>query len=86
MDSRRLPRDLYAAYRQWKNARRIEDKEGGNRMYRHREPKHVFGDAYVRTVLSALSGKRISLTKACNYLDNLKVKDIHLLERHYAGV
>ena len=86
MDSRRLPRDLYAAYRQWKNARRIEEKEGGNRMYRHREPKHVFGDAYVRTVLSALSGKRISLTKACNYLDNLKVNDIHLLERHYAGV
>lgn len=86
MDSRRLPRDLYAAYRQWRNTHRVEDKEGGNRAYRHREPKHVFGDVYVRTVLSALSGKRISLTKACNYLDNLKVKDIHLLERHYAGV
>ena len=86
MNNRRLPRDLYAAYRQWRNTRRIEDKEGGSRAYRHREPKHVFGDVYVRTVLSALSSKRISLTKACNYLDNLKVKDIHLLERHYAGV
>lgn len=86
MDSRRLPRDLYAAYRQWKNARRVEDKDGGNRMYRHREPKHVFGDVYVRTVLGALSGKRITLSKACSYLDNLKVKDVHLLERHYAGV
>jgi len=86
MDSHRLPRDLYAAYRQWQSARHIEDKEGGNRAYRHREPKHVFGDVYVRTVLGALSGKRISLSKACSYLDNLKVKDVHLLERHYAGV
>lgn len=86
MDSHRLSRDLYAAYRQWRNALHVEDKDGGNRAYRHREPKHVFGDVYVRTVLSALSGKRISLAKACNYLDNLKVKDIHLLERHYAGV
>lgn len=86
MDSRRLPRDLYAAYRQWRNARRVEDKEGGNRAYRHREPKHVFGDVFVRTVLGALSGKRISLSKACSYLDNLKVKDVHMLERHYAGV
>ncbi len=86
MDSRRLTRDLYAAYRQWRNARCVDEKEGGNRAYRHREPKHVFGDVYVRTVLTALSGKRISLTKACNYLDNLKIKDVHLLERHYAGV
>lgn len=85
MDNRRLPRELYAAYRQWRNALRLEDKDGGNRSYRHREPKHVFGDMYVRTVLSALSGKRISLSKACSYLDNLKVKDVHLLEGHYAG-
>lgn len=86
MDSRRLPRQLYAAYRQWRNEQRAEDKDGGNRAYRHREPKHVFGDVYVRTVLDALSGKRISLSKACSYLDNLKIKDVHLLERHYAGV
>lgn len=86
MDSRRLPRQLYSAYRQWRQERRVDEKEGGNRAFRHREPKHVFGDVYVRTVLDALSGKRISLSKACSYLDNLKVKDIHLLERHYAGV
>lgn len=86
MDSRRLPRDLYTAYRQWKSAQQVEEKEGGNRAYRYREPKHVFGDVYVRTVLDALSGKRISLSKACSYLDSLKVKDVHLLERYYAGV
>ena len=86
MDTRRLSRDLYAAYRQWRNASRVGDDEGGSRAYRHREPKHIFGDLYVRTVLGALSGKRITLSKACSYLDNLKVKDVHLLERHYAGV
>ena len=86
MDNRRLPRDLYAAYRQWQNARHLVEKDGGSRAYRYREPKHVFGDVYVRTVLAALSGKRISLSKACSYLDNLKVEDVHLLERHYAGV
>jgi Zn-dependent peptidase ImmA (M78 family) len=86
MDSRRLTHVLYAAYRQWKNARHLEEKEGGNRAFRHREPKHVFGDVYVRAVLDALSGKRITLSKACSYLDNLKVQDIHQLERFYAGV
>lgn len=86
MDSRRLPRQFYDAYRQWQNERRVEDKDGGSRAYRHREPKHVFGDVYVRTVLDALTGKRISLSKACSYLDNLKVKDVHQLERFYAGV
>ena len=86
MDSRRLPRQFYDAYRQWQNERRVEDKDGGSRAYRHREPKHVFGDVYVRTVLDALTGKRISLSKACSYLDNLKVKDVHQLERFYAGI
>jgi Zn-dependent peptidase ImmA (M78 family)/transcriptional regulator with XRE-family HTH domain len=86
MDSRRLPRQIYAAYRQWRNEQRAEDKDGGNRAYRHREPKHVFGEVYVSTVLDALNGKRISLSTACSYLDNLKIKDVRLLERHYAGV
>jgi Zn-dependent peptidase ImmA (M78 family)/transcriptional regulator with XRE-family HTH domain len=85
MDSRRLSQDLYVAYLQWSRVRRVEEKAGGNRAYRYREPKHLFGDGYVRTVLDALHGKRISLSKACSYLDNLKVKHVHLLERHYAG-
>lgn len=32
MDSRRLTRVLYAAYRQWKNARHLEEKEGQSRL------------------------------------------------------
>jgi hypothetical protein len=40
----------------------------------------------VRTVLDALSARRISLAKASTYLDNLKISDLHKLERHCAGV
>lgn len=86
MDSRRLPRHLYAAYRQWRSNLRPGEADSGSRAYRHREPRHIFGDVYVRTVLDALNGKRISLSKACSYLDNLKVRDVHQLERFYAGV
>ena len=61
-------------------------KDGGNRQYRHREPRHVFGDTYVRTVLDALSDRHITLAKASNYLDSIKIKDLHSLESYYAGL
>lgn len=57
-----------------------------NRTYRHREPKHVFGDPFVGVVLDALHAKQITLTKASTYLDNLKISDLHQLEAFYAGV
>lgn len=82
----RLPRATYLAYRAWslEIGKRIEDG-GGNRMYRYREPKHIFGDRFVRTVLNSLSARRITLSKASGYLDGLKIADMHELERHYAG-
>lgn len=86
MDTGRLPRDEYAAYRNWRSNNAPATDEGGSRAYRNREPKHVFGDTYVRTVLDALSARHITLAKASSYLDNLKIKDIHLLEQHFAGV
>ena len=86
MDARRLPQAAYAAYRRWWAERPIVEKSGGSREYRNREPKHIFGDGYVRTVLDALNSRRISLAKASSYLDNLTVSDLHKLERHYAGV
>ncbi len=36
----------------------------------------MFGDAYVRTILDALSANHITLNKASSYLDNLKIKDL----------
>ncbi|TRW90248.1 helix-turn-helix domain-containing protein [Candidatus Methylobacter oryzae] len=85
LDAGRLPQDRYTAYRQWKKRMPIQQKDGGNRQYRHREPKHIFGDTFVRTVLDALDARYITLAKASSYLDNLKINDLHQLERHIAG-
>ena len=86
LDAGRLPPSQYTAYRQWRAQSVVTPKEGGSRIYRHREPKHVFGDTFVRTVLDALNARHITLAKASTYLDNLKIDDLHHLERHYAGV
>jgi Zn-dependent peptidase ImmA (M78 family) len=85
MDAGRLTQDRYAAYRSHVRGMVVEDEEGGSRAYRHREPKHIFGDRFVRTVLDALGARRITATKACSYLDGLKLSDLHQLEQHVAG-
>lgn len=82
----RLPQKMFDAYREWRLRQPPLRGEGGSRAYRHREPRHVFGDRFVRTVLSALGARQISLSKASDYLDGLKVADVHKLERLYAGV
>jgi Zn-dependent peptidase ImmA (M78 family) len=82
----RLPKATYQAYRAWSlSLSQNTAEEGGTRMYRHREPKHIFGDRFVRTVLDSLSARRITLSKASGYLDGLKIADVHELERHCAG-
>ena len=86
LDVGRLPQNQYAAYRQWRERSVVGEREGGNREWRHREPRHIFGDTFVRTVLDALYARHITLAKASSYLDNLKIKDLHQLERYYAGV
>lgn len=82
----RLSQASYQAYRAWSlEFGKNKKDEGGTRQYRHREPKHMFGDRYVRTVLNSLSAQRITLSKASSYLDGLKIADVHELERHFAG-
>ena len=82
----RLPEGVYGAYRAWSQGQHERvGEEGGSRAYRHREPTHVFGDRYVRTVLNALDARLITLSKASDYLDGLKVRDLRKLERFYAG-
>jgi Zn-dependent peptidase ImmA (M78 family) len=85
-DAGRLQPSQYNAYRQWRASLPIQQADSGTRMYRHREPKHVFGDTFVRTVLDALNARHITLAKASSYLDSLKIKDLHQLENLYAGV
>jgi Zn-dependent peptidase ImmA (M78 family) len=86
LDAGRLPQERYTAYRAYRRGLSFDDDEGGgSREYRHREPKHIFGDRYVRTVLGALHARRITATKACAYLDGLKLTDLHSLEQHLAA-
>lgn len=85
VDAGRLDRDRYIEYRRWRTSTPLPIKEGGNRAYRHREPKHIFGDPFVRVVFDALNARKITLARASSYLDSLKIKDLHLLEQHYAG-
>jgi hypothetical protein len=80
-----LPAAAYRAYRQWRAVQPLPESDGGSREWRHREPKHLFGDRYVRTVLDALQSRQITLAKASDCLDSLKTKDIRTLERFYAG-
>lgn len=87
LDAGRLSQIQYTAYRAYVGGLTPRlDEGGGNRAYRHREPKHIFGDRFVRTVLTAFSTRRITATKACSYLDGLKLVDLHNLEKHVAGV
>jgi Zn-dependent peptidase ImmA (M78 family) len=86
LDARRLPQSQYEAYRQWRAQTVVAQKDGGNREWRHREPKHIFGNTFVRTVFDALYARHITLAKASSYLDSLKIKDLHQLERHCAGL
>lgn len=86
MEEGRLSRGEYDDYLEWRREHPTEEERRGNREWRHREPKNMFGDPFVRTVLDALSADRITLNKASAYLDNLKIKDIHALEGFYAGV
>ena len=87
LDSGRLLQEHYTAYRQWKNETTGDGKEGGNRSYRYREPIHIFGDTFVRTVFEALQAKEITLARASGYLDNLRIQDVHELEQYcYAHV
>jgi Zn-dependent peptidase ImmA (M78 family) len=85
LDNGRLLQSQYTAYRQWRAQLLTPQTDGGTRLYRHREPKHIFGDTFVRTVLDALHAHHVTLPKASSYLDSLNIRDLHQLERHYAG-
>jgi Zn-dependent peptidase ImmA (M78 family) len=86
LDAGRLRPLQYTAYRKWRKKSAHPQTDSGSRQYRHREPRHVFGDTFVRTVLDALNARHVTLAKASSYLDSLKIKDLHRLEQYYAGL
>lgn len=85
-DAGRLTQAQYQAYRTWRQGVPGQVEDGGNRSYRHREPKHIFGDHFVLTVLDALNSQNVTLNKASSYLDGLKIQDLHRLEAYYASL
>ena len=85
LDQGRLAEADYVAYRAWRQAQVTTPGEGGSRGYRYREPFHIFGSTFTRTVLDALAQRRITSTKASGYLDNLTLEDLRKLEKHLAA-
>ena len=85
LDSDRLPQRKYDEYRNWRNESPVIQNGSGNRAYRSREPRHIFGDPFVRTIFDALNAQNITLNKASSYLDSITIKDLHKLEEYYAS-
>lgn len=85
LDSQRLPQDNYMAYRTWRKENAAQAEADGRRLYRYREPKHIFGGAFVHAVLDSLNARQITLTKASKFLDGIKISDLHQLEKHVAN-
>ncbi|MHC4877397.1 MAG: ImmA/IrrE family metallo-endopeptidase [Planctomycetota bacterium] len=83
----RLQQAEYDAYRDFvRSVAPTSKPTTGDRSYRHREPKHIFGTPFVRVVLDALNTDQISLARASSYLDNIRTNDVHALEEHIANL
>ena len=80
LDLKILPRTKYQSYREYRNNLTFPESAAGSREWRYREPIHIFGKPFVATVLDAFYNEHITLVKASDYLDNLKIKDLYQLE------
>lgn len=67
-----------------KKEQKHKNKNAGNRGYRHREPRHILGDTYVKTIFNSLHDDKITLNKASDLLDRLKIADLKKLGEFYA--
>lgn len=81
-----LEERYYKEYRKYVSGLPPKAQTGGNRANRFKEPVNMFGETFVGTVLNAYHENRITLAKASTYLDNLKIIDIHKLEKSYGSI
>jgi Zn-dependent peptidase ImmA (M78 family) len=75
----------YVTFTENKHKKEVNAIDSGKpvpRKYRHREPLNVFGKPFVYAVFDALQNKKITLSKASTYLDNLKISDVRQLEQY----
>ncbi len=83
MDAGRIPRRSYQDYRKWwEQSGEVLEESDGRRMYRYREPLHIFGAKFVKTVFDAVHAENLTLSRASDYLDGIKIKDVHELEQY----
>jgi len=85
LEAGKVSEKSYQAYRNWLDHQQPKEDSRGSRKYRYREPVHILGQRFVRTVLDASQAQVLTLTKASDYLDNLKIKDVHQLARYVTG-
>lgn len=83
LDKKQISREEYEDYKDWKKLQTRPERSVGARNYRYREPVNVFGRPFVGTVLEALGTKQITIVKASRYLDNIKIADVHKLEKEF---
>jgi len=81
----RLTPDEYFKFNNWRKETLKPKSNYYGKRNRYKEPINIFGERYVRTILEALSENQITLTKACSYLDNIKLKALHELKSYYVG-
>ncbi len=80
--------DSFRAYRkeQYDKNRKLAFKEQKViPRKRYLEPKQMFGEGYVRVIMDALHNQLVTINKASNYLDGIKVKNIKEIERSIYG-
>lgn len=71
----------YDAYKEIGPVAAKQQAADGSRQ-RHTEPVRIFGAPYVQAVLSALNDERITLNKASDFLDRIKLKQFEALRGH----
>ncbi len=81
-----LENRYYNEYRNWIIGLQPKSQRSGSRTTRYKEPIRMFGIPFVGTVLNAFHENHITLAKASTYLDNLKISDIHKLEKMHGSI
>lgn len=79
---RQISHEQYQQYRGIKKEEKIPQSSGQPKRYRHTEPAKIFGKHYVRSVLFALDEEQITLNKASNHLDKIKIEEFDKMRSH----
>ncbi len=88
LDTGKLTRETYTKYinfteQQYQDEQKSRSPQSIPRIFRYREPLHIFGRNYTGKILEGLENGVVTLKKAGHYLDTIKVVDIRKLEKGF---